>query len=234
MMLIVQVGEKRGFVMRYPNAQKGVKKIFIAEVLMLIGSVFVFLAAFMGAGASGIAKVGGAQTEGLVAGLALGALVSLLGATLLPLIAYIMNLVGVVQARKDEGKNFSYALYCIVGAIVVTVVSGFFGPKSIGGSLLSAASNVLALLAFIYTIYGVRSLAATLGRTDIVDLGNKSITFVAVLIIISVICNFIMRTFAGSQNVVGAVAIVGMICGIIGYIFYLRFLSRASKMFDEC
>ena len=93
--------------MRFPNAHNGVKKIFIAEIVMVIATVAVLvgcIAAVVSLKLSSNVRI----PEGAVPG-ALLAAGSLLGGAALGVFAAIFQIVGVVQAKKDE-NSFASAL----------------------------------------------------------------------------------------------------------------------------
>ena len=102
--------------MRFPNAAKGVKKLFVAEILGLIGviSTLVSIVYFIISGVSGAAQ----ENEGVLVGGALTFIILTVINLGVSLTAFILRIVGVVQARKDE-ESFSTALaFIIINAII--------------------------------------------------------------------------------------------------------------------
>ena len=94
--------------MKFPNAAKGVKKIFNAEIISLI-------AALIGGAGLILGLIGASKETGESVGTTLlavsGALLIVSGIALL--VAGIMNIVGFIQAAKDERHQESSALYGI-------------------------------------------------------------------------------------------------------------------------
>ena len=95
--------------MQFPNALEGVKKIYKAEIIALFGAIVGFVAAVLG--------LVGAQS-GSVGGLA-GAGILIIAMSVLFIIAFIMNIVGLNKARPDE-ENFKNALYMVFAGIVLS------------------------------------------------------------------------------------------------------------------
>ena len=77
--------------MKFPNAEKGIRKIFTAEILGLISAIGVAITAILAS------NMEDAASSLKVAIIVCGALTGVL-----MLISYIINIVGVTQASKDE------------------------------------------------------------------------------------------------------------------------------------
>ena len=94
--------------MKFPNAAKGVKKIFNAEIISLI-------AALIGGAGLVMSLIGASNETDESAGTTLlavsGALLIVSGIALL--VAGIMNIIGFIQAAKDE-KGIKRAVLCTV------------------------------------------------------------------------------------------------------------------------
>ena len=91
--------------MRFPNAAKGVNKIFIAEVFGLVGIISA-LAAYVFLLIAGINSQG---NEDAGASLALCAIICGIVGYVITVVAFILRIIGVVQAKKDE-ESFGTAL----------------------------------------------------------------------------------------------------------------------------
>ena len=115
--------------MAYPNAYKGVKKIYNAEMLILLASIAANVAGMVLDNAE---KKGSAPTGTLVTVLAvLG-----FGAIILLIVGGIMTLVGLNNASKDEDyfkKGFSAAIV----SLVVTVVASILPQLKITSSMVN-------------------------------------------------------------------------------------------------
>ena len=106
--------------MKFPNAAKGVKKIFNAEIISLIAALI---------GGAGLIPglIGASQETGDSVGTTLlavsGALLIVSGIALL--VAGIMNIIGFIQAAKDE-EGIKRAVLCAVFSALFAFVAAFF------------------------------------------------------------------------------------------------------------
>ena len=106
--------------MTFPNGYQGVKKLFTAEILQLICAgclILTGIAFLIGAGAAAAGSGSGALT------LDVFGMIFLIATIVLPLIAYIISLVGLHQAAKDD-ENFRIAFIFAIIGLVLTVVAG--------------------------------------------------------------------------------------------------------------
>ena len=115
--------------MTFPNANAGVKKVYNAQVLSIIGMILSVIAGILGA-------IGEANDSGAVVG---AALVVIIAAAIM-IIAEIMNIVGVNRASKDE-EAFKKALIALVVGIVANVLMIYSSEKS---NLISSLSTLSA------------------------------------------------------------------------------------------
>ncbi|MBQ3330576.1 MAG: hypothetical protein IJG87_05300 [Ruminococcus sp.] len=228
--------------MKFPNAAKGVKKIFSAEILKLIGTIFLIVAAiiiavsFVGAvGTSGGASI--AESEDALALLGGGVLFAGIFAfawMVLTLIAFILNLVGIINASRDE-TNFKSALLFLIVGIVTSILAGVFYNNGTVSSLLYSVYNLVSLFVYIFVIAGAVKLADKLNRGDVSAKGTNVLKLIIVINILSLIANLI-ATFMGGMvaSVTASVLfIVALVLGVIQYFMYLSFLSKAKKMLAE-
>ena len=210
--------------MRFPNAYKGVSKLFLAEILMLIGAVVSIIAAVILLAAYSADPNG--LIEGAVATMGVSS-IALLAAGVLAIIGFILNLVGLVQAKKDDGGfkiALIFALICIVLSIVSSILTTI-NPWLSGW--MEFVVTIFELAVFEYVVLGIMSLSNQLGDQGMVSFGSK----VRMLISILYIVLLIIRLF-GNINVTfaGVVGIVGAILELVVYIGYLIYLAKAKKM----
>ena len=100
--------------MKFPNAFSGVRKIFSAEIVELIGLLLL--------AAASIPAVILQSNENVSLGVAVVALVFGIASAVLLVIGAILNIVGLVKAGKDEA-NFKTALSYVVISAVLAVAS---------------------------------------------------------------------------------------------------------------
>ena len=222
--------------MKYPNAYQGVKKIFTAEILSLIGSVCMIVVAIFAI--VSLASIAASSGDGLLVGGA-GALVFGIAGFVLMLISLILLMVGTKRASKDEGlfnKAFLFILFSLILTFVASIVSSTTGATSIWDNLVLTISNIFSMVATVYIINGVQNLAKQLNRPDMVSKGNTYLTLLIVIYVIQIIVNVIPVFFganAATSTVAGILQLVASILTLIIYFLYLIFLGKAKKMLKE-
>ncbi len=138
--------------MKYPNAYQGVKKIFTAEILSLIGSVCMIVVAIFAI--VSLASIAASSGDGLLVGGA-GALVFGIAGFVLMLISLILLMVGTKRASKDEGlfnKAFLFILFSLILTFVASIVSSTTGATSIWDNLVLTISNIFSMIATVLSM----------------------------------------------------------------------------------
>ena len=217
--------------MSFPNAAKGIKRIYTAEILKLIGYICLILAAIVGVvalAAPGDEASGAAETLSL--GGFIGAIVLVVAFAILMITAFIMNLIGYINARNDN-ENFKTALVFLIVGIVFTGISVFVINNGLS-SILYSLSTLSETLSTIFVIAGVMQIARQLGREDISKKGTTVLKLIITTEVISFILSFI-STFlrGGTTEIVSTVLLLAsLLVTFIKYIMYLLFLSKSKKM----
>ena len=221
--------------MKYPNAFHGVKKIFTAQLLQLIGMVCLLAAAVLGVTAVAAGLVAGSEGGVIAAGA--GTAVFAIAGVVLPLIGYIMNLVGLSQAAKDE-ECFRIAFWCAIFILVITIVNTIctvFNWYSSMDNVSRTVGNVMEIIIIVYVVAGISNLAGQLGRPEMIDLGTRIMILIIVMNGLAIIADLIPLIF-GFNETTGSIAsvmmIIAAICGIVEYIAYLVYLGRAKSMLE--
>ena len=220
--------------MTYPNAYSGVKKVFTAQILILVGAILAFIVAVAGA----MATTDGTPSE-VAGGAAIGAGALASVTAILMFIAFIINLVGLHQAGKD-GNNFKTAFRLAIAGIVVSVIQGILNAmgSETAASGVQIVSDLLSILVMIYVIYGIIDIAKRIGDEKLEKKGRTLLTFITVLMIISIVIRLV-ADIAGDHMAdpalvaMGAIGIVSALIVVISYILYLSLLSRAVKVFKN-
>ncbi|MBQ7504215.1 MAG: hypothetical protein IJT79_02720 [Ruminococcus sp.] len=216
--------------MRFPNAFSGVKKLFTAEILQIIGVVA------MGVAAIFLALLGASiDADNAVTGLGSLALMSVfaIGGVVVFIIAAILKLVGLGKAGKDN-KNFSYALYCVIVGMIFVVVGSFFQSSNPTIYNMCESCNKIAdLIATILTIQGIMSLASNLGDTEMVVKGAfifKVIMGIYIFAILGSITYAFMFPFLFLRFVGLIFFCASLVLSVVSYILFISYLSIAKKM----
>lgn len=206
--------------MTLPNAYKGVKKIFVAEILQLIGSVLTLVGLTMLVGGAGAYLETGGDASA-VSTVATGGIFTLL-APCLAILALVLNLVGLKQASADEPDRMGKAFTCAIIALVLSfVVVLFVLMHWRGASFLNALSDLAEMCAIIFTIMGVSEVTQNIARQDVADMGPKILTISVIAIVASIIAGIVGNTIGGVAS------IIALVLMMVAYVVFLVFLGRA-------
>lgn len=225
--------EKEKNVMNFPNAAKGVKKIFTAEILGLISFIILGISSVVIIGAAGSADqkaISNSAASGAVLG---GGVFATIGA-IIAIVGAIINIVGLVQAGKDE-KFFKYALYAMIIFFIVSLIVNMALSTSGYKDYVSSGSKIINLVVNVLVIQGVINLANAKQDEKVASKGLLVFKLIIVVTVLEIIASIIA---AATQNTVAAaivlvIAIVALILGIVRYFIYLSMLSNAKKMLAD-
>lgn len=219
--------------MQFPNAAKGIKRIYTAEILKLIAYILFGAAAVVGAVALFAADEGAGTTESLSLGGLIATVVLAVVAAVLIVIAFIMNLIGYINARNDN-ENFKTALVFLIVSIVFSVVSLFVINNGLG-SILYSMSTLSDTLATIFVIAGTMQIASRLGRADISQKGSTVLKLIIAAECITFVLSFISTFFRNDTTSMIALVLIlsSLLLSFIKYILFLSFLSKSKKMLME-
>ena len=216
--------------MRFPNAAKGVKKIYTAEILELIASLAILLTTILGAVT--LASMSADSAGGLIAG-GLGFAVFGIGALVLSIIAFFMQLSGINAAKLDE-PLFKNALIALIIGIVLQVVSGSsLLPDGLVKELCGSLGYACDMLVTIYIVQGVGSLAEKLNNSEIAEKSKSLITLLEVVWIVAVILNAVGGILTRSGSAIAViVSVAAVVAAIVAYVIFLGLLKKAKAMLE--
>lgn len=224
--------------MKYPNAAKGVKQIFTAEILGLISSILLIIGFVLLIPAVLVAKNGAEGMEGAAIGATVVMGVFVLIAGVLSIIAFIMNIIGISNASKDE-ENFKSALLFLILGLVAKVASITIGDivkdAAVATGMLDSTSSLMNIFVTIFVISGIVKLADRLNRGDISAKGTNVLKILIAVNVLALVASFIASVMGGpvASGVALALAIVSAVLTVVQYIMYLSLLSKAKKMLIE-
>ncbi len=211
--------------MKFPNALKGLKKIYTSEILTLLAGVLSGVLTYLGEGI-------GANTEASKMAI-LAAL--LIGFSIITIIAYILNFVGTAQAGKDESSFKSALLWILIG-IVLTVAATVLGESHSLYRYLSNGTRLADILTTVYIIQGVICLANRVGNEEQAQRGKRVQNMIVIIYALSFVLQ-IANDFLNVEKIPAAILAAcgfgAMILLIIAYITFLKLLSRAKKMLQQ-
>ena len=210
--------------MRFPNAFKAVKKLFIAEILSiavaLVGLTSAVLLAIPNTGLTG-------------AGLALGSAVAMI-------VVFVLQLVAMIQGGKDA-DGFRTALWVTLIAIAVSITSAVLQSieatkgLTILISVMSAFVSVAGVLVIYIVLQTIAGLADSLKDHELADKGNRLATYIVLLFAVSILLGLVPSFFYKAQlpdfvNVLFTIfGIVAAVIELLIYINVLIFLRRAIR-----
>ena len=221
--------------MKFPNAAKGVKKIFNAEIISLI-------AALVGGAGLVMSLIGASKETNESVGTTLLAVSSILliisGIALL--VAGIINIVGYIQAAKDE-EGIKRAVLCTVFSCAFAFAAAFFENQTgfLGGlgTVLSTISTVLNMLVALFMIGGLMNLSAKCNRPDMFKRGRDILTTILVSYIITFALGLLVRfgayTSAFGEGVIKWLSGLSALFTVFIYVLELIYLAKAKKMLAE-
>ena len=111
--------------MQFPNAAKGIKKIFSSVILDIIGGVGLVISALVVLAVAAMLESGD-ESLGITGMIAV---ITMAVSGVLTLLAAVLSVVGMAQASKDEG-SFKIAIFVLIAAVVTGVLSIFFTGTS--------------------------------------------------------------------------------------------------------
>ena len=217
--------------MKFPNAAKGISKIFTSEILALIAAIATGVATILAVVMYASAKTN--STAGAAAS-GIGMLVLGLGASVLLVIALILKIVGVVQASKDE-DSFKMIIYLTIFTLIVAVVAAIFSRVTFLSNIANAVSSIGSFVTTLLIILGIGNLGVQVGNDEVIDKCSSQFKLILGIGIVALLARFfcIFLPTVPAQGIVIALAVVALVLNIIQYILYLSLLSKAKKMLND-
>ena len=122
--------------MKFPNAAKGIKKIFNAEILNLIALIATSILLILSVVLASLTESDNDATMGVLAIsiLVFGAVAGVMG-----IIALILMIVGTIQTAKDE-PSFKMIIYLAVLNIIVAIIAALFSGNQFVNNLANGFS----------------------------------------------------------------------------------------------
>ena len=217
--------------MKFPNAAKGISKIFTSEILALIAAIATGVATILAVVMYASAKTN--STAGAAAS-GIGMLVLVLGASVLLVIALILKIVGVVQTSKDE-DSFKMIIYLTIFTLIVAVIAAIFSRVTFLNNIANAVSAIGSFVTTLLIILGIGNLGVQVGNDEVIDKCSSQFKLILGIGIVALLARFfcIFLPTVPAQGIVIALAVVALVLNIIQYILYLSLLSKAKKMLND-
>ncbi|MBQ3952652.1 MAG: hypothetical protein II679_00170 [Ruminococcus sp.] len=220
--------------MRFPNACKGLKKIFFAELISLIAlvpyAVSLVLIQFLPE------EINKNNAEMLPAEVVV-TILSILSLVMMT-VAYVLNVIGYVTASKDN-ESFKKAMLLTIAGMVLTVVSGIMENAN-GNPILTntfdSMENILDLLITLMTISGIVTLSVTYGDLRMVESGKALFKFLFAIYLptlIAYVFVYLLRNTRSAAILAVTVTFISFALNTVYSLLYLRYLYRAVNMLEE-
>lgn len=214
--------------MKFPNAYKGVKKLFIAEILAILAALLMVVAAVLGAiGLKNEPVLLASGTVALVAGIIL-------------IIVFVIQIVGLYQGGKDD-IQIKYGFYLTILAIVLNLIVVIFGMIKDNQILatiakyINIAVDIATVLSLVCTLRGIAALANQLGDEKMENRGKSLAFIVFILFVASIVLGAYPNFFVNgapdwAQTMFAITGIVAGVIELVVYILTVIYYGRATKM----
>ena len=218
--------------MRFPNAAKGINKIFTSEIVSLIATVASGVTSILAILFIEAESVG---SETVAVAPAIGVLAFGIGGLVLMFIAFIFQLVGVIQASKDEGF-FKIVIYLTLAGMLLTAIAQcFITTNTIVYNICETVALVLDIIGSLFMILGISSLASQYENNAIVEKCGtlfRVILWIAIVALISKFCSIFINS-SSARAIIAVFSVIALILNITQYVLYIMILARTKKMLAE-
>ncbi len=211
--------------MRFPNTFKGIQKIWIAEMLMLLASVLSIVLLFVVANNSAVVE------DVLVVAIDTPTQVLSIASAVLMIVAFVLNLIGIINCRKDD-KNFVNALIATVLGVICGIVNAIWGEaKPRLGEWMEFVMVMESCYASYYVLTGVSNLSEAYPDPQTKKLVDKSRNWLLGSFCLSAILKLIVDIFNIQDGTPKTImGIVAVLAEIVSYVIYIMALNKSKKM----
>lgn len=217
--------------MKFPNAAKGISKIFTSEILELIATIAMGVVSILAAVFAVSAK---ANNEAGAVASGLGLIILAAGASVLIIIALILKIVGVVQTSRDE-DSFRMIIYLTIFTMIVAIIASIFSRNTFLYNTINAVSSIGNLVTILLIILGIGNLAAQVGNEKVIDKCSSQFKLILAIGVVSLLARFfsIFLPTEAAKGIIIVLIIAATVLSIVQYILYLSLLSKAKKMLND-
>ena len=213
--------------MRYPNAFRGIKKIWLAELLMLLAAVVGIIMVIV------MATNGTMVGEDIIINESVKTPIAILGivTAVIALVAFILNLVGLINANNDD-PAFRIALLVTILGIVASAISAIWSNNETLNKWMDTALTICSLFASYYVLTGIANLAEKMSDAATKALALKSRTLVEGSFCATALFKLIISIFKIQEGstISTILAVIALLLELVSYILYLRALNKGKQM----
>lgn len=218
--------------MKYPNAAKGINKIFIAEILSILGAVLALIIAIMAVTNNVDTSLSGDAAAQALESTNIAAPFATLGIVMMVLmvVSFFLNFIGILNASKDE-IGFKKALWALCASIAFSIAAGFLaGSNPRLANWLEVPSTLFELVVTIYVLEGIGTLADKLGKKNISEMSRSCRTWFMSALILSAAAQILVSIGVSNSALTSASGIAAALLQLVAYVVYVRVLSKARHM----
>ena len=213
--------------MRVPNAFRGIKKIWLAELLMLLAAVVGIIMVIV------MATNGTMVGEDIIINESVKTPIAILGivTAVIALVAFILNLVGLINANNDD-PAFRIALLVTILGIVASAISAIWSNNETLNKWMDTALTICSLFASYYVLTGIANLAEKMSDAATKALALKSRTLVEGSFCATALFKLIISIFKIQEGstISTILAVIALLLELVSYILYLRALNKGKQM----
>ena len=213
--------------MRFPNAYRGVKKIWLAELLMLLAAIVGIIMVIVMAANGTMVGEDIVINEGVKTPIAVLGIVT----AVILLIGFILNLVGLINANNDDSA-FRIALLVTILGVVASAISAIWSNNETLNKWMDTAITICSMFASYYVLTGIANLAEKMSDAATKALALKSRTLVEGSFCATALFKLIISIFKiqDGSTISTILAVIALLLELVSYILYLRALSKGKKM----
>ena len=215
----------------FPKTAIGMRKLFVAEIIEIIGTILATIGGLIAIGAGTVAtaaanevvEISDAAGAAVVAGGGIGVILAFIGG-ILALIALIFQIVGLANAAADH-TCFKVALIVVVAQIVLTALGSFVPALSGVSNVISICSNVINFIVTILVLTGCMNVCTLAGKGLLAARGKKLMTYIIVANLLSILCSIL----SGLEVAVIVTGVIYLILTIAIFFMYMSYLKAVSR-----
>ena len=213
--------------MRFLNAYRGVKKIWLAEMLMLLAAIVGIIMVIVMAANGTMVGEDIVINEGVKTPIAVFGIVT----AVIALVAFILNLIGLINANNDDFA-FRIALLVTILGIVASAISAIWSNNETLNKWMDTALTICSMFASYYVLTGIANLAEKMSDAATKAVALKSRTLVEGSFCATALFKLIISIFKiqDGSTISTILAVIALLLELVSYILYLRALSKGKKM----
>ncbi len=212
----------------FPNASRGIKNVYRAEILDLISILAVVVGTILV-----VCSIATGSIGGILVLSTLGILI-MIGSLVLAIISFVKMLTGLRAAGMDDAL-FQKALICVIVSfgvqVVAVILSSVVKNSTIGNDIATIISRIADLAGTYFILTECSNLLEQRLKTQLADKGSNTRNMIVGLFGVSILFR-IIPIFTTAVVVDVIFLIIYAVISIIAYVKYLSFLKNAYVNFE--